>query len=116
MANTRIISSGRGRGWIARPEAAEPLLADGWPAFLDGPLSPLSTGESPWRLELVKRGRGRTIFRFEAAGKTYYVKDYGGSGLCRRVRTLMGRGPGRREWDALEAARAAGLDVPEAVA
>jgi tRNA A-37 threonylcarbamoyl transferase component Bud32 len=28
----------------------------------------------------------------------------------------VGRGPGRREWDALEAARAAGLDVPEAVA
>ena len=29
---------------------------------------PLSAGESPWRLELVKQGRGRTIFRFEAAG------------------------------------------------
>ena len=113
MANTRIISSGRGRGWIARPEAAEPLLADGWPAFLDGPLA---GPDRPARLELVKRGRGRTILRFEAAGKTYYVKDYGGSGLCRRVRALVGRGPGRREWDALEAARAAGLDVPEAVA
>jgi hypothetical protein len=113
MANTRIISSGRGRGWIARPEAAEPLLADGWPAFLDGPLA---GPDRPAHLELVKRGRGRTIFRFEAAGKTYYVKDYGGSDLCRRVRALMGRGPGRREWDALEAARAAGLDVPEAVA
>ena len=122
MANTRIISSGRGRGWIARPEAAEPLLADGWPAFLDGPLagpdrpSHLAQSSRLWRLELVKQGRGRTIFRFEAAGKTYYVKDYGGSGLWRRVRALMGRGPGRREWDALEAARAAGLDVPEAVA
>jgi len=131
MANTRIISSGRGRGWIARPEAAEPLLADGWPAFLDGPLAGpdrpahlATSSRSPqvsrrgdlWRLELVKRGRGRTIFRFEAAGKTYYVKDYGGSGLCRRVRALLGRGPGRREWDALEAARAAGLDVPETVA
>ena len=113
MANTRIISSGRGRGWIARPEAAEPLLADGWPAFLDGPLA---GPDRPAHLELVKQGRGRTIFRFEAAGKTYYVKDYGGSGLCRRVRALVGRGPGRREWDALEAARAAGLDVPEAVA
>jgi len=113
MANTRIISSGRGRGWIARPEAAEPLLADGWPAFLDGPLA---GPDRPAHLELVKQGRGRTIFRFEAAGKTYYMKDYGGSGLWRRVRALAGRGPGRREWDALEAARAAGLDVPEAVA
>jgi hypothetical protein len=122
MANTRIISSGRGRGWIARPEAAEPLLAGGWPAFLDGPLAGpdrpahLAQSSRPWRLELVKQGRGRTIFRFEAAGKTYYVKDYGGSGLWRRARALVGRGPGRREWDALEAARAAGLDVPEAVA
>jgi hypothetical protein len=114
MANTRIISSGRGRGWIARPEAAEPLLADGWPAFLDGPLA---GPDRPPHLELVKQGRGRTIFRFEAAGKTYYMKDYGGgSGLWRRVRALAWRGPGRREWDALEAARAAGLDVPEAVA
>jgi len=113
MANTRIISSGRGRSWIARPEAAEPLLADGWPAFLDGPLTGPDRSD---RLQLVKQGRGRTIFRFEAAGKTYYVKDYGGSGLCRRVRALLGGGPGRREWDALEAARAAGLDVPEAVA
>ncbi|MCX5649236.1 MAG: hypothetical protein NTX40_09105, partial [Planctomycetota bacterium] len=113
MANTRIISSGRGRGWIARPEAAEPLLADGWPAFLDGPLA---GPDRPAHLELVKQGRGRNIFRFEAAGKTYYMKDYGGSGLWRRVRAMAGRGPGRREWDALEAARAAGLDVPEAVA
>ena len=113
MANTRIISSGRGRGWIARPEAAEPLLADGWPAFLDGPLA---GPDRPAHLELVKQGRGRTIFRFEAAGKIYYVKDYGAAGLGRRLRALVGRGPGRREWDALEAARAAGLDVPEAVA
>ncbi|MGB2968157.1 MAG: hypothetical protein WBD14_12195, partial [Phycisphaerae bacterium] len=67
MGTTRIISSGRGREWSARPEAAGPMLAHGWPDFLDGPLA---SAEPPAGLELVKRGRGRAVFRFNAAGRT----------------------------------------------
>jgi len=89
------------------------MLAHGWPDFLDGPLA---SAEPPAGLELVKRGRGRAVFRFNAAGRTYYVKDYGPAGPARRLRSLVGGGPARREWDALVAALRAGLDVPEPVA
>ena len=87
-----------------RPAAAEPLLADGWP--------PLERD----RLVPVKRGRGRTVFRLEAAGGAYYVKVHEPAGVLRHLRARMGMGPGRREWEALLAAWAAGLDVPEPVA
>ena len=77
-------------------------------------------GEGPAYLTVVKRGRHRTVSRFEVAGRTYYVKAYacpsGWRGLGRRLRALFGVGPGRREWEALLAAKAAGLDVPEPVA
>jgi tRNA A-37 threonylcarbamoyl transferase component Bud32 len=103
MDETRIIAHG-GRRWSIRPEAAEPLLADGWPP------------EQPERLTPVKAGARRRMMRFESAGRGYYVKLYEPGGPVRRLRAWLGLGPGRREWDALLAARAAGLDVPEPVA
>jgi len=103
MDETRIIAQG-GRRWSIRPEAAGPLLADGWPP------------EQPERLTPVKAGARRRMMRFESAGRGYYVKLYEPGGPVRRLRAWLGLGPGRREWDALLAARAAGLDVPEPVA
>jgi hypothetical protein len=103
MDETRIIAHG-GRRWSIRPEAAEPLLADGWPP------------EQPERLMPVKAGARRRMMRFESAGRGYYVKLYEPGGPVRRLRAWLGLGPGRREWEALIAARAAGLDVPEPVA
>ena len=102
MDETRTIKHG-GRRWLLRPAAAEPLLADGWPV------------DQPDRLAPVKRGRRRTVYRTEAGGG-YYVKVFGPAGPLRRLRARLGMGPGRREWDALLLARAAGLDVPEPVA
>jgi len=102
MDDTRIIERG-GRRWWIRP-AAEPLLAEGWPP------------DEPSRLVAVKRGASRTVFRCAAGGATFYVKVYAASGLLRGLRARIGMGPGRREWEALAAARAAGLDVPEPVA
>ena len=111
MGNTRTMSSASGREWQVRPEAAGPILARPWPDFLDSPLTNTAPG-----LDLVKRGRGRAVFRFTAGGRMYYVKDYRPAGLGRRLRAWVGRGPARREWEALLAALAAGLDVPEPVA
>jgi len=102
MDETRTIERG-GRRWLLR-SAADPLLADGWPV------------DQPDRLAPVKRGRRRTVYRLEAAGGGYYVKRFGPVGPLRRLRARLGMGPGRREWDALLLARAAGLDVPEPVA
>jgi hypothetical protein len=102
MEPIRIIEQG-GRRWSVLP-AADPLLADGWPP------------DRPERLTAVKRGLRRRILRFETAGCGYYVKVYEAAGPVRAVRAWLGLGPGRREWEALLAARAAGLDVPEPVA
>ena len=103
MDETRIIERA-GRRWLVRPAAAEPLLADGWPM------------DDPGRLTPVKRGRRRTVCRLQTAGRGYYVKAFEPVGPLRRLRARLGMGPGRREWDALLMARAAGLDVPEPVA
>ena len=103
MAETRIIEHG-GRRWSIRSEAAEPLLADGWPP------------DRPERLTPIKAGVRRRILRFESAGRGYYAKVYESGGPLRCLRAWLGLGPGRREWDALLAALAAGLDVPEPVA
>ena len=103
MEKTRVISHG-GRRWTVWPAAAEALLADGWPP------------DHPERLTLVKRGHRRAMFRFQSGGRGYYLKVYAAGDLWRRLRARLGLGPGRREWDALAAARAAGLDVPEPVA
>lgn len=102
MDQTRIITHA-GRRWLVRP-SADPLLADGWPV------------DRPDRLAPAKRGRGRTVARLDAAGRTWYVKTRTGGGLWRRLRARLGFGPGRREWDALLAARAADVPVPEPVA
>ena len=93
-----------GRRWWIRRAAAAPLLADGWPI------------ERPERLTVVKRGHRRTVCRCEAGGEGFFVKAYAAGDLLRRLRARLGLGPGRREWDALARARAAGLDVPEPVA
>jgi tRNA A-37 threonylcarbamoyl transferase component Bud32 len=103
MIETRTIEHGK-RTWLILPDAAAPLLADGWPP------------DSAARLQPVKRGKGRTVSRFECGGKGYYVKAYAPGSLFDRLRSALGLGPGRREWDVLLAARAAGLDVPEPVA
>ena len=103
MDETQVILRGQ-RRWSIRPAAAEPLLADDWPP------------DHPDRLDLVKRGNRRAVFRFETAGQGYYVKVCEAADPLRRLRARLGMGPGRREWDALRAARAAGLDVPEPVA
>ena len=103
MDETRIIKHG-GRRWSIRPDAAEPLLAGGWPP------------NNPERLTPVKTAPGRRVLRFEIAGRGYYVKAYEAGGPLRRLRAWLGLGPGRREWDALLAARAVGLEVPEPVA
>jgi len=103
MDETRVIEHG-GRRWAIRPEAAGPLLAEGWPP------------DQPDRLKCVKRGIRRRVLRFEISGRGYYVKAYDGGGLFRRLRAWLGLGPGRREWEALLAAREAGLDVPVPVA
>lgn len=93
-----------GRRWLICPAAAEPLLAAGWPP------------DHPEHLALIKQGRGRTIRRFEAGGSGFIVKAYANEGLWRQLRAHLGLGPGRSEWRALLAARAAGLDVPGPVA
>jgi len=93
-----------GRRWLICPAAAEPLLAAGWPP------------DHPEHLALIKQGRGRTIRRFEAGGSGFIVKAYTDEGLWRQLRARLGLGPGRSEWRALLAARAAGLDVPGPVA
>ena len=93
-----------GRRWWVRPDAARPLLEAGWPAA------------RPERLTLVKRGAGRAVYRCSAGDASFYVKAYAAGGPLTRLRALLGLGPGRREWDAIEAAREAGLDVPEPVA
>jgi len=93
-----------GRRWWVRPAAAEPLLAAGWPPG------------RPEHLAAFKQGRRRTVYRCEAGGAAYFVKSFPAQGLLRRLRARFGLGPGRREWRALLAARAAGLDVPEPVA
>ena len=103
MDETRVIELG-GRRWRVRPGAAEPLLADGWPP------------DHADRLTAVKRGDRRTVARFEAAGRGYYVKTFEADNPWRWLRARLGLGPGRREWDALLAARRAGLDVPTPVA
>ncbi|MEA3366493.1 MAG: lipopolysaccharide kinase InaA family protein, partial [Planctomycetota bacterium] len=102
MDQTRIITHA-GRRWLVRP-SADPLLADGWPV------------DQPDRLTLRKRGRRRAVYRLEAGGRGYYVKTRTGAGLLRSLRARLGFGPGRREWDALLAARDADLPVPEPVA
>lgn len=102
MDQTRTIERA-GRRWLVRP-AADPLLADDWPV------------DDPGRLTPVKRSRRRTVCRVEAGGGGYYVKAFGPVGPLRRLRARLGMGPGRREWDALRIAQAAGLDVPEPVA
>jgi len=93
-----------GRRWWIRPAAAEPLLAAGWPL------------DHPERLVPVKQGHRRTVYRCEAGGTAFFVKSYHAPGLLRRLRARLGLGPARREWQALAAAREAGLDVPEPVA
>ena len=103
MDQTQVIKQ-EGRRWWIRPEAAAPLLADGWPTA------------SPRRLTAVKQGASRTVSRCEAGGITFYVKRYAAPSLRRRLRAWLGLGPGRREWEALLVARAVGLDVPEPVA
>lgn len=103
MLQTRVIDRG-GRRWHILPEAAEPLLADGWPP------------DDPSRLRLVKRGRRRDVFRFTAAGRDFFLKAYTESGLPRRIRARLGFGPARREWRALDVAASAGIDVPRPVA
>jgi len=93
-----------GRRWRVRPDAAAPLLDEGWPLA------------DPARLTAVKVGPRRTVSRCTAGGQGYYVKAYRPGGLLRALRARLGLGPARREWDALLAARAVGLDVPEPVA
>ncbi len=88
---------------MVRP-AAESLLADGWPV------------EEVERLTLRKRGRRRTVHRLESGGRAYYLKTQVPGGVWRSLRARLGLGPGRREWQALVAARRAGLPVPEPVA
>ncbi len=85
-------------------DVADRLLADGWPP------------DDPHRLHLVKRGRGRDVFRFTCAGRDYFLKAYRGLGLGRRLRARLGWGPAQREWEALHRAAGVGLDVPRAVA
>ncbi|MBL7139917.1 MAG: hypothetical protein ISS74_03325 [Planctomycetes bacterium] len=102
MHDARVIMQ-RGRRWAVTP-AAEPLLADGWPV------------DDPDRLALVKRGRRRSVHRLESGGRAFYVKTHERTGLVDRLRVRLGLGPGRREWEALVAARDAGLAVPEPVA
>jgi len=102
MRKTRIITHA-GRRWLVRP-SADPLLADGWPV------------DQPDRLSLRKRGRGRAVYRLDAGGRGWYVKTRTGTGLFRSLRVRLGFGPGRREWEALLAARDADLPVPEPVA
>jgi len=102
MHDARIITH-EGRRWTVTP-AAEPLIADGWPV------------DDAARLTVVKRGRRRRVGRLEAGGRTFYVKVYERTGLVDRLRVRLGFGPARREWDALVAARAAGLAVPAPVA
>jgi hypothetical protein len=93
-----------GRRWLICPAAAEPLLAADWPP------------DHPEHLALIKQGRGRTLRRFEAGGSGFIVKTYTDEGLWRKLRARLGLGPGRSEWRALLAARAAGVDVPGPVA
>jgi len=102
MRKTRIITHA-GRRWLVRP-SADPLLADGWPV------------DRPDRLTLEKRGRQRAVYRLDAAGRGWYVKTRLEVGLLRGLRARFGFGPGRREWRALLAARAADVPVPEPVA
>ncbi len=110
-----------GRRWWVRPDAAAPLLAGPWP--LDRPES----------MAVIKRGHRRTVARLvvtdpagppaEASAEAgrappaaFFVKAYDSGGVLRRLVSWLGLGPGRREWDALLAARRAGLDVPQPVA
>jgi len=93
-----------GRRWWVRPDAARPLLEAGWPVA------------RPDRLTLVKRGAGRAVYRCRAGDASFYVKAYASGGPLVHLRARLGLGPGRREWESLEAAREAGLDVPEPVA
>jgi hypothetical protein len=110
MGETLSIERG-GRRWWVRPEAAALLLDRPWPL------------DRPQDLVIVKRGHRRCVSRFclqDPAGRdegaAFYVKTYEAGGPLRRMGAALGLGPGRREWDALLAARAAGLDVPEPVA
>jgi tRNA A-37 threonylcarbamoyl transferase component Bud32 len=103
MDQTQVIQQ-EGRRWWIRPDAAAPLLADG------------RLTACPERLTAIKQGASRTVSRCEAGGVTFYVKRYAAGGLGRRLRAWFGLGPGRREWNMLLAARAAGLDVPEPAA
>jgi hypothetical protein len=102
MDQMRIITHG-GRRWLVRPPA-DALLADGRPL------------EEPERLAPAKRGRRRSVYRLEAAGRAYFVKVQEPGGWLRGLRARLGLGPGRREWNALLAASEAGLPVPEPVA
>jgi tRNA A-37 threonylcarbamoyl transferase component Bud32 len=103
MDELRVIRQPGGK-WTVRLPAAQPLLADGWPP------------DDAARLVPVKTGDRRRVFRFEAGGGGYFLKVYDRGGPLRTLRALLGLGPGRREWNALLAARDAGLDVPEPVA
>ena len=93
-----------GRRWWVRPDAARSLLEAGWPVA------------RPDRLTLVKRGASRAVYRCRAGDASFYVKAYASGGVLVRLRARLGLGPGRREWESLEAAYEAGLDVPEPVA
>lgn len=103
MAQTRLIERG-GRRWHVRAAEAHVLAEEA------GPL------ERPETLNVVKRGRGRTVRRFEIAGRAYFLKDYASGGPVRALRARLGHGPARREWANLRTAREAGVDVPEPVA
>jgi hypothetical protein len=103
MDKTEIIERG-GRRWRVSPQAAAALLAGEWPL------------DRPDALTVIKRGNRRTVARIETPGDVFYVKTNETGGLLRRVAACLGLGSGRREWDALLAARAAGLDVPEPAA
>ncbi len=93
-----------GRTWRVRADRADAWRQAGWPPA------------RPEGLALVKRGRGRAVYRFDCGGQGYVLKAWDAVGLGRRLRVRLGLGPARREFEALRAARAAGLDVPEPVA
>lgn len=105
MGTSEIQTIDRGsRRWRVRPEAAAALLAGPWPL------------DRPENLSVVKRGHRRTVARVEVGTEAFFVKAYEAGGAIRRLAARLGLGPGRREWDALLSARAAGLDVPEPAA
>jgi tRNA A-37 threonylcarbamoyl transferase component Bud32 len=91
-------------------------VAPGWETLIREALSDhLRHPEQVAGAAVVKHNRVRTVARFETAQGALFCKRFRVIRAFDRALHWVKPSPARREWDALERLRAAGIDVPRAV-